>query len=109
MEVKLNEEKVHVSLFELVASAQSVLQAAGLGSEFRHGTDVALYRWETTDRNIEVVARPRHWTISYMHVTTKKAIRLRGDDTKSLERSLRPLCEETAFEPPVGESRFKGR
>ena len=98
-----------MSLYELVASAQAVLQAAGLGSDFRHGADVALYRWETPDRNLEVVTRPRRWTISYMHVGTRKAIRLTGDDTESLERSLRPLCEATAFEPPVDESRFKGR
>ena len=93
---------------ELVASAQTVLEAAGLGTEFRRGIDVALYRWEPADRNLEVVARPRRWTISYVHATSKKAIRLRGDDAASLERALRPLCEAEAFEPPVDKSRFKG-
>jgi hypothetical protein len=98
-----------MSMDEFVASAQAVFTAAGLRTDIRRGEDLAMCRCEVPDRNIEVVARDRRWTISYMHLTSKKAVRLKGDDVKALEQALRPLCEETAFEPPVGQSRFGNR
>ncbi|MBI3725412.1 hypothetical protein HY251_15885 [bacterium] len=94
---------------ELVASAQRVLQASGLKTDFLRGQDVAMYRYEALDRHIEVVVRPSNWTLTCVHGATRKRTRLRGITAAELEKALRPFCEETPFEPPIGEPAFGRR
>ena len=101
-------EKDRVSMNDFIESAQVVLKAHGLKTDFLQGHELAMYRYETPDRHIEVVVRPRHWTVSYVHVSSQKAVRVKGNDVGALEKALRPLCGETAFEPPTGDPVFDG-
>lgn len=96
-----------MSLEEYVSSAQAILKAGGLGTGFLRGRDVAMYRHEGLDRQIEVVVRPGEWAVWCTHVASRKSLRTKGRDLAGLERALRPWCEEVAFEPVAGDlSRF---
>jgi hypothetical protein len=95
-----------LSVEAFVESAQAILKAGGLKTDFLNGNDMAMYRCETLDRHLEVIARPTRWTISYVHVGSRKGVRLKGDDVKGLEKALKPLCAESAFEPASGDPTF---
>jgi len=95
-----------VSLEECVESAQAILKAGGFKTAFLRGNDVAMYRYESPDRQIEVVIKPDQWTVWCTHVATRKSLRTKGKDLAGLERALRPWCDEVAFEPVTGD---KGR
>lgn len=97
-----------MSIEELVESAQAILKESGLKTDFLRGDDVAMHRYQALDRTIEIVVRSRGWTVSHVHVSSKKATRLKGADVAGLEKALRPLLEETAFEPAESDpSRFR--
>jgi hypothetical protein len=99
-----------MSLEAFVEAAQAVLKAGGLGTTFRRGDGIAMYRHESSDRHIEVVARDAEWSVSCTHVESKKNQRLRGRDVAGLEAALRPWCADVAFEPAVGDpDKFRRR
>src|SRR5688500_10275040 len=89
-----------MSIDDFVAAAQTILKTNGMKTDFVRGHDLAFYRCETlTDRHLELVFRPRKWTISYVFLPTKKNWRPKGCDVAQLEESLRLFCEAVAFEP----------
>lgn len=96
-----------MSIEELVESAQSILQAGGFKTAFTQGDDVAMYRYEGPDRQIEIVVRANQWSVWCTHVASCKSLRLKGKDVAGLETALGPWCQEVAFEPVTGDpSRF---
>jgi hypothetical protein len=91
-----------VDVEEYVEAAQTILREQGMKTDVVRGHDLAFYRCETlSDRHIELVLRPRGWTIDYMFLPSKKTWRQRGTGVAELARSLGPLCEDTPFEPPT--------
>ena len=84
-------------------AAKAILHERGLETTFRHGQDIAFFRCETlSDRRLEVSLRPNRWSIDYVHVPTKRTMRVKGEDVAALGRSLTPLCQDVAFEPIEG-------
>lgn len=65
---------------DLVAATQAVFKSRGATANFRQTGDVALCRHEVGDRHIEVVVRGSTWTVSYVHLESKKAVRFKGTD-----------------------------
>ncbi len=87
---------------EFVGAALAILQARGMKTDFRRGQDLAFYRCEAlSDRHLELVFRPHRWAIDYVFLPSKTRWRLTGEGVAELERSLGPLCEDIAFEPPT--------
>ena len=96
-----------VSIDELVECAQAVLEGGGFKTAFTRSHDVAMYRYEGPDRQIEVVVRPDQWSVWCTHVASGKSLRTKGKDLAGLEKALGPWCDEVAFEPVTGHpSRF---
>ncbi len=96
-----------MSIEQLVESAQAVLGAGGFKTAFKRGDDVAMYRYEGPDRQIEIVIRAGQWSLWCTNVASGKSRRTKGKDVAALETALSPWCEEVAFEPVTGDpSRF---
>ena len=92
-----------MSMDAYLEAAKAILQKRHIDPNFRNGQDIAFFRCETlSDRRLEVSLRPKRWSIDYVHVPTRRTMRVKGEDVASLGRALEPLCQDEAFEPVEG-------